>query len=156
MINHDTIKQAVERGTGLDHLTAGQAWAAYEASVKPEHLRQPMRYSVILLLASVEQKARQAFFGDVERNNTDEMIHRAYDEQHPMFLRGPILETLQEGMERFFPDLKATAVDDDGNSVYRLDHLAAALGASEEELLALAKEKGIEDRLQTKPIHTLH
>ncbi|MGP9635328.1 hypothetical protein ACT3R7_20000 [Halomonas sp. AOP43-A1-21] len=156
MINHDTIKQAAESGTGLDHLTPGQTWAAYEASVKPAHLRQPMRHSMILLLASVEQKARQAFFGGVEHGDTDVMIYRAYDEQHPMFLRGPILETLQEGMETFFPDLKATAVDDDGNAVYRLDHIAKALGASEEELLALAKEKGIENQLQTKPTHTLH
>lgn len=155
MINHDTIKQAAESGTGLDHLTPGQTWAAYEASVKPKHLRQPMRHSMILLLASVEQKARQAFFGGVERGDTDEMIHRAYDEQHPMFLRAPILETLQEGMETFFPDLKAV-VDDDGNPAYRLDHIAKALGASEEELLALAKEKGIEDQLQTKSVHTLH
>ncbi|NVF13763.1 hypothetical protein [Vreelandella maris] len=156
MINHDTIKQAAERGTGLDHLTPGQAWAAHEASVKPKHLRQPMRHSMILLLASVEQKARQAFFSGVEHGDTDEMIYRAYDDRHPMFLRGPILETLQEGMETFFPDLKATAVDDDGNAVYRLDNLAKALGASEEELLALAKEKGMEGRLQTKPIHILH
>ncbi|MBE0399004.1 hypothetical protein EI168_02630 [Halomonas sp. FME1] len=156
MINHDTIKQAAESGTGLDHLTQGQVWAAYKASVKPKHLRQPMRHSVILLLASVEQKARQAFFGGVERDDAEEMISRAYDEQHPMFLRGPILETLQEGMETFFPDLKATAVDDDGNAVYRLDQLAKALGSTEEELLALAKEKGVDNRLQTKPIHTLH
>jgi hypothetical protein len=156
MINHDTIKQAVERGTGLDHLTAGQAWAAYEANVKPKHLRQPMRHSMVLLLASVEQTARQAFFGGVEHCDTDAMIYRAYDEQHPMFLRAPILETLQEGMETFFPDLKATAVDDEGNSVYRLDHISKALGASEEELLALAKEKDMESQLQAKPIHTLH
>lgn len=156
MINHETIKQAAESGTGLDHLTPGQAWAAYEANVKPKHLRQPMRHSMVLLLASVEQKARQTFFGGVERGDTDEMIYRAYDEQHPMFLRAPILETLQEGMEKFFPDLKATAVDDDGNAVYRLDQLATALGASEEDLLTLAKEKGIEDRLQAKPIHNLH
>jgi|25BtaG_2_1085352.scaffolds.fasta_scaffold00029_46 hypothetical protein len=156
MINHDTIKHAAECGAGLDHLTPGQAWAAYSASVKPKHLRQPMRHSMILLLASVEQKARQAFFGGVERGDTDEMIYRAYDEQHPMFLRGPILETLQEGMETFFPDLKPTGVDDDGKTAYRLDHIAKALGATEEELLALAKEKGIEDQLKTKPIHTLH
>ncbi|MGE6780688.1 hypothetical protein ACQKFL_23915 [Vreelandella titanicae] len=156
MINHDTIKQAAESGAGLDHLTPGQAWSAYKANVKPKHLRQPMRRSMVLLLASVEQKARQAFFGGVEHGDTDEMIYRAYDEQHPMFLRGPILETLQEGMNKFFPDLKASAVDDDGNTVYRLDHLAKALGASEEELLALAKEKGMENRLQTKPVHTLH
>lgn len=156
MINHDTIKQAAESGTGLDHLTPGQAWAAHEASVNPKHLHQPMRHSMILLLASVEQKARQAFFGGVERGDTDEMISRAYDEQHPMFLRAPILETLQEGMEKFFPDLKATAVDDEGKAVYRLDHIAKALGATEDELLALAEEKGVDNRLQTKPIHTLH
>ncbi|MBP5979070.1 MAG: hypothetical protein KA748_02590 [Halomonas sp.] len=156
MINHDTIKQAAESGTGLDHLTPGQVWAAYKASVNPKHLRQPIRHSMILLLASLEQKARQAFFGGVGSGDTDEMIARAYDEQHPMFLRAPILETLQEGMETFFPNLKATAVDDDGSAVYRLDHIAKALGASEEELLALAKEKGIEDQLQTKPTHTLH
>lgn len=84
------------------------------------------------------------------------MINRAHDEDRQMFLRGPILEALREGMEEFFPGLKPSGVDEEGRPVFKLADLAHALDTSEEALLAHAEKVGIADQLRTTPPKPLH
>lgn len=157
MINHDAIKQAATTGQALSHLTAGQVWAAHKLDMPPERLQAPLTRHTTLLLAITEQEARDAFFGGVVPNDTDAMIARAYDEQHPPFLRLPILETLREGMATFFPDLKTAGYNDNGDAVYALADLAHALGVSEAELMQQAEQRGLTDRIQRTPApHRIH
>lgn len=130
-ITREALTQAAVTGQALSHLTAGQVWAAHKLAVPPERLQAPLTRHITLLLASIEQEARDAFFGGITPNDTDEMISRAYDKQHPPFLRLPILETLREGMDTFFPGLKPTGYDDSGEAVYALADIAHALEVSE-------------------------
>lgn len=154
-ITRHKLAQAAQEGVGIAHLTPGQAWAAWKVEIPPERLEKPLASHIAILLESVEQKARRLFF-DVAPNDVEAMISAAYDEQHPMFLRGPILETLREGMDEFFPSLKPCGVDDEGNAAYRLTDIAEALGATEEELLSHAEEKGLTDKLRTGSVNPLH
>jgi hypothetical protein len=156
-ITREALAQAATTGQALDHLTAGQAWAAHKLAVPPERLQAPLTHHITLLLASIEQEARDAFFGGMTPNDTDAMIARAYDEQHPPFLRLPILETLREGMNEHFPDLKPAGYDDSGEAVYALADIANALEVSEAELLQHAKQRGLTDRIQRTPApHRIH
>lgn len=155
-ITRETLTRAAETGAGLDHLTAGQAWAANKLSVPPARLKRPLASHIAVLLDNIERKARDAFFGGVERSDTDAMIARAYDEQHPPFLRQPILDALREGMGRCFPGLKPAGVDDNGESVYALADIAHALEVSEDELLQHAEQRGLTDRIQRQSVHRIH
>lgn len=155
-ITRDTLAQAAAHGLGIGHLTPGQAWAAHRLAMPPERLEKPLASHIAALLENVERLARRRFFDDVAPDNAEAMIHRAHDEDHPMFLRGPILETLRDGMEEFFPGLKPSSVDEEGRPVFKLADLAQALGASEEDLLAHAEKMGIADQLRTTPPKPLH
>ncbi|MBZ9568504.1 hypothetical protein [Modicisalibacter tunisiensis] len=155
-ITRDSLAQAAQEGTGIAHLSPGQAWAAHHLAMPPERLEKPLAPHITELLESVERLAQRRFFGDVAPGDAEAMIHRAHDEDHPMFLRLPILETLREGMSEHFPDLKPAGYDDQGNPVYSLADLAEALGASEEDLLAHAEEAGFADQLRTTPPKPLH
>lgn len=155
-ITRDELAQAAQEGTGLDHLTPGQAWAADHLDLALALLEMPLAPSVAVLLQRTEDIARRAFFDPVGPDDAEAMIQAAYDERHPMFLRGPILETLREGMSEFFPGLKPSGVDKDGNQLFNLADLAAALGASEEDLLAHAEEAGFADQLSTEKPSPLH
>lgn len=150
-ITREALTQAAATGQALSHLTAGQAWAAHKLCVPPERLQAPLTRHIALLLASIEQEARDAFFGGVTPNDTDEMISRAYDQQHPPFLRLPILETLREGFNEHFPELKPAGYDDSGEAVYALADIAHALEVSEAELLQHAEQRGLADRIQCQP-----
>lgn len=156
-ITREALAQAATTGQALSHLTAGQAWAAHKLAVPPERLQAPLTHHITLLLASIEQEARDAFLGGVKPNDTDEMISRAYDEQYPPFLRQPILETLREGMDTFFPGLKPAGYDDSGEVVYALADLANALEVGEDELLQHAEQRGLTDQIQRTPApHRVH
>jgi|SRR5690554_5154832 len=156
-ITRDTLTQAAQEGTSIAHLSPGQAWAAHHLAVPPEHLEKPLAPHIAVLLDSIEQKERRAFFGSISHpDDAEGMIQAAYDEQHPMFLRGPILETLREGMSEFFPGLKPSGVDDEGNPLFSLADIAQELGASEEDLLAHAEAMGLTNQLRTDPPKPLH
>lgn len=156
-ITREALAQAATNGEALSHLTAGQVWAAHKLCVPPERLQKPLASHIASLLDNVERKARREFFGGVTTNDTDEMISRAYDQQHPPFLRLPILETLKEGMDTFFPALKPAGYDDNGEAVYALADLAHALEVSEAELLQHAEQRGLTDRIQRTPApHRIH
>jgi hypothetical protein len=156
-ITRESLTQAATHGQPLDHLTAGQVWAAHKLAIPPERLQRPLASHIGTLLENVERKARRHFFEGVERGDTDTMIARAYDEQHPPFLRLPILETLREGMSEHFPDLKPAGYDDQGQAVYALADIAQALEVSEAELLRHAEQRGLTDRIQrTQAPHRIH
>lgn len=156
-ITREALAQAATNGQALSHLTAGQVWAANKLCVPPERLQKPLASHIAALLDNVERKARREFFGGVEHNDTDAMIARAYDEQHPPFLRLPILETLREGFSEHFPALKPAGYDDSGEAVYALADLAHALEVSEAELLQHAEQRGLTDRIQRTPApHRIH
>ena len=156
-ITRDTLTQAAQEGTGIAHLSPGQAWAAHHLAIPPERLEKPLAPHIAVLLDSIEQKERRAFFGSISHpDDAEGMIQAAYDEQHPMFLRGPILEILREGMSEFFPGLKPCGVDNEGDAAYRLSDIAEALGASEEDLLTHAEAMGFTDQLRTDPPKPLH
>ncbi|MDZ7852333.1 MAG: hypothetical protein U5L98_06705 [Halomonas sp.] len=154
-ITRDTLAQAAQEGTGIAHLSPGQAWAAHRLAMPPERLEKPLAPHIAALLENVERMAHRRFFDDVAPDDAEAMIHRAYDEDHPMFLRGPLLETLREGMVEFMPGLTPSGVNDKGEAVYRLTDIAAALDVTEDELLARAEAMGLKDRLSTT-IHPLH
>lgn len=155
-ITREALNQAAVTGQPLSHLTAGQAWAAHKLCVPPERLQKPLASHIAALLDNVERKASREFFGGVTPNDADEMISRAHDEQHPPFLRLPILETLKEGMDTFFPGLKPAGYDDSGEAVYALADLAHALEVSEAELLQHAEQRGLTDRIQRQSVHRIH
>lgn len=155
-ITREALTQAAVTGQALSHLTAGQVWAAHKLAVPPERLQAPLTRHITLLLASIEQEARDAFFGGITPNDTDAMISRAYDQQHPPFLRLPILETLREGFNEHFPELKPTGYDDQGEPVYSLADIAHALEVSEAELLQHADQRGLTDRIQRQTVHRIH
>lgn len=144
-ITREALAKAATTGQPLDHLTAGQVWAAHKLYVPPERLQKPLASHITALLDNVERKARRKFFGGVEHNDTDVMISHAYDKQHPPFLRLPILETLKEGMDTFFPGLKPAGYDDSGEAVYALADLAHALEVSEADLVDHAEQRGLTD-----------
>lgn len=156
-ITREALAHAATTGQALSHLTAGQVWAAHKLAVPPERLQAPLTHHITLLLASIEQEARDAFFGGVAPNDADEMISRAYDEQHPPFLRLPILETLREGFNEHFPELKPTGYDDQGQAVYALADIAQALDVPEDELLDHAEQRGMLDQIKQTPApHRVH
>lgn len=155
-ITREALTQAATHGQPLDHLTAGQVWAAHKLCVPPERLQKPLASHIAALLDNVERKARREFFGGVTPNDTDAMISRTYDKQHPPFLRQPILETLREGMDTFFPGLKPAGYDDSGEAVYALADIAHALEVSDAELLQHAEQRGLADRIQGTPVHRIH
>ncbi|HDZ49285.1 hypothetical protein LCGC14_0185210 [marine sediment metagenome] len=154
-ITREALAQAATNGQALSHLTAGQAWAAHKLCVPPERLQKPLASHIGALLDNVERKARREFFGGVKPNDTDAMISRAYDQQQPPFLRLPILETLKEGMDTFFPGLKPAGYDS-GEAVYALADLAHALEVSEAELLQHAEQRGLTGRIQRQTVHRIH
>jgi hypothetical protein len=155
-ITHETMTQAAAHGLGIGHLSPGQTWAAHIIGIPADRLQEPMEPIVREALADVERVARSQFFDDVAPDDAEAMIQRAHDEAHPMFLRGPILETMHEGMAKFFPSLKASGVDEEGRPLFNLADIAQALGASEEDLLAHAETMGIADQLRTTPPKPLH
>ncbi|MGP9629222.1 hypothetical protein ACT3TA_07255 [Halomonas sp. AOP42-C1-46] len=156
-ITREALTQAAVTGQALSHLTAGQVWAAHKLCVPPERLQKPLASHIAALLDNVERKARREFFGGVTPDDTDAMISRAYDQQHPLFLRLPILETLREGMNEHFPDLKPAGYDDQGQAVYALADIAQALDVPEDELLDHAEKQGMLDQIkQTPATHRVH
>ncbi|AYF33628.1 MAG: hypothetical protein VYB20_13115 [Pseudomonadota bacterium] len=156
-ITRESLTQAATHGQPLDHLTAGQVWAAHKLAIPPERLQRPLASHIGILLENVERKARRHFFGGVERSDTDTMIARAYDEQHPPFLRLPILEVLRQGMDEHFPDLKPAGYDDQGQAVYALADIAQALDVPEDELLDHAEQQGMLDQIKQTPApHRVH
>ncbi|PJX15629.1 hypothetical protein CWI66_00625 [Halomonas sp. 141] len=156
-ITRESLSQAATHGQPLDHLTAGQVWAAHKLAIPPERLQRPLASHIAALLDNVERKARREFFGGVTPNDTDTMINRAYDEQHPPFLRLPILETLREGMSELFPGLRPAGYDDQGNPAYNLADIAQALDVPEDELLDHAEQRGMLDQIKTTPApHRVH
>lgn len=156
MITREAIQQAASQGHGIGHLTPGQTWAAHRLAIPSERLQRPLAGHIAILLANTERVARERFFGGVQPGDTDEMIRRAHDDQHPPFLTHPLRETLSEGLAEHFPDLKPGGVDDDGNVVYRLADIAQALGVTEEELHREAERRGIADKIQSTSVHPLH
>lgn len=155
-ITRETLTQAAAHGLGIGHLSPGQTWAAHRLAMPPERLTRPLAPHIAALLDNVERMARSCFFDDVAPDDAEAMIQRAHDEAHPMFLRGPILETLHEGIEDFFPGLKPSGVDEEGRPLFNLADLSQALGASEEDLLAHAETMGIASQLRTTPPKPLH
>ncbi|MGC3873805.1 hypothetical protein ACPF7Z_11105 [Halomonas sp. GXIMD04776] len=155
-ITREALAQAARQGAGLAHLSPGQAWAAHDLGLSPESLQAPLSPHLAVLLERKECMARRAFFDPVAPDDAEAMIRQAHDETHPMFLRGPILETLREGMSELYPGLKPTGVNDDGQPLYNLANLAEVLGASEDDLLDMADEKGIRDSLHTGTVNPLH
>lgn len=155
-INRDALTQAAQEGTGIEYLTPGQAWAADHLALALEHLEKPLALHIAVLLESIEQKARRAFFDPIGRDDAEAMIQAVYDEQHPMFLRGPILKTLRDGFNEFFPGLKPSGVNENGSPLFNLAGLAKALDADEDDLLAHAEKAGFADQLRTMPPNPLH
>lgn len=156
-ITRESLTRAATNGQPLDHLTAGQVWAAHKLAIPPERLQRPLASHIGILLENVERKARRAFFGGVEHGDVDKMIARSHDEQHPPFLRLPILETLREGLNEHFPDLKPAGYDDEGQPVYALADIAQALDVPEDELLDHAEQRGMLDQIQQTPApHRVH
>jgi hypothetical protein len=45
------------------------------------------------------------------------------------------MQTLYEGFRRFFPDLKPTHYDDDGNAFFEVKEVAECLGMTTEEVI---------------------
>ena len=84
-ITRDSLAQAAQEGTGIAHLSPGQAWAAHRLAMPPERLEKPLAPHITELLESVERLAQRRFFGDVAPGDAEAMIHRAHDEDHPMF-----------------------------------------------------------------------
>lgn len=152
----DELSQAAYEGTGWDHLTPGQAWAADALDLPLARLKVPLAPSIAVLLQRTEDIARRAFFDPIGPEDAEAMIQAAYDEDHPMFLRRPIMETLREGFNEFFPGLKPSGVDENGNQLFNLADLAVALETSEEELQAHAEEAGFADQLRTEKPNPLH
>lgn len=155
-LTRNAIAEAVENGTGLAHLTPGQTWAAHHLKLSPEQLQPPILPHIAVLMERTVDMARRHFFEGVAPDDTDTMIQRSYNEAHPMFLRGPILETLKEGMGQCFPDLKPSGVDQAGRQLFHLADLARVLGVSEEALLAHAEKVGMTGQLNTTPPNPLH
>lgn len=156
IITRDLLAQAAHEGTGIEYLTPSQAWAADHLALALEHLEKPLAPHIAVLLESIEQKARRAFFDPIGRDDAEAMIQAVYDKQHPMFLRGPILETLREGFNELFPGLKPPGVDENGSPLFNLSDLTKALGADEDDLLAYAEEAGFAEELRTTPPNPLH
>ncbi|MBN8412995.1 hypothetical protein [Halomonas litopenaei] len=122
----------------------------------PERRTRPLASHIAALLDNVERLACRRFFDGVLKDDAEEMIKRAYDEGNPIFLRGPIMETLNDGMQEFFPGLKPSGVDDEGRQVFNLADLAEALGTREEDLLAHAEKMGLKAQLRTTSPNPLH
>lgn len=156
MITREAIEQAASQGHGIGHLTPGQTWAAHRLAIPSERLQKPLASHIATLLANIERIARGRFFGGVQSGDTEAMVAAAYDERHPMYLRRPILETLQVGLEKLFPELKPTGVDRDGNAVFNTADLAQAFGVPEETLLAEIGRRGWTDKLGTGPAQLRH
>ncbi|MBW6390208.1 hypothetical protein [Billgrantia antri] len=156
-ITRNSLAQAAQEGTGIAHLSPGQAWAAHRLAMPPERLEKPLAPHIAALLENVERVAARKFFASTDRDDTESIIRVAHDEAQPMFLRAPILQTLRQGMVECLPDLTPSGVNDKGEPVYRLAKIAAALDVPEEELLARAEAMGLKDKLSTTPhVHPLH
>lgn len=99
-ITRDTLAHAAAHGRGIAHLTPGQAWAAHTLAMPPERLEKPLASHIAALLENVERLARRRFVEDVASDDAEAMILHAHDEDYPMFLRIPALETLNETWSR--------------------------------------------------------
>lgn len=156
-ITRDSLAKAAQEGTGIAHLSPGQAWAAHRLAMPPERLEKPLAPHIAALLENVERMAARQFFASADRDNAESIIRAAHDEAHPMYLRAPMLETLRQGMVECLPGLRPSGVNGEGQPVYRLADIAAALDVTEEELLARAEAMGMQDQLSTTPqVHPLH
>lgn len=157
IITRDSLAQAAQEGTGIAHLSPGQAWAAHRLAMPPERLEKPLAPHIAALLENVERMAARQFFASADRDDAESIIRVAHDEDHPMFLRAPMLEEMRQGMVECLPGLTPSGVNDKGEPVYRLADIAAALDVPEEELLARAEAMGMKDQLSTTPqVHPLH
>ena len=154
-ITRDSLALDAQEGIGIAHLSPGQAWAAHRLAVPPERLEKPLAPHIAALLENVERMAARQFFASADRDNAESIFRAAHDEEHPMFLRLPMLETLRQGMVECLPGLTPSGVNDKGEAVYRLADIAAALNVPEEELLARAEAIGMKDRLSTT-VNLLH
>lgn len=67
-----------------------------------------------MLLERTGDIVRRAFFDPVAPDNADAMIRVAHDDQHPIFLRAPILEILRKGMVELMLVLTLSRVNDKG------------------------------------------
>lgn len=155
-ITRDTLAQAAQEGTGIAHLSPGQAWAAHRLAIPPERLENPLAPHITALLENVERMAARQFFDSADRDDAESIIRVAHDEAHPMFLRAPLLETLRQGTVECLPGLTPSGVNDEGEPVYRLADIAAALDVPEGELLARAEAMGLKDRMEAGPVHSVH
>lgn len=157
IITRDSLAQAAQEGTGIGHLSPGQAWAAHRLAMPPERLEKPLAPHIAALLENIERKVTREFFASADRDDVDSIIRVAHDEDQPMFLRAPMLKEMRQGMVECLPGLTPSGVNDKGEPVYRLADIAAALDVPEEELLARAEAMGLKDQLSTTPqVHPLH
>ncbi|MDT8895793.1 hypothetical protein RSO41_14135 [Halomonas sp. I1] len=155
-ITRTGLAEAAQHGYGIDHLTPGQAWAANSMELSPEHLEHPLKDAIADLLANIEHAARRRFYSRVAPHEPESVIRLAYDEDHPMFLRAPILEKMSEGKERIYSSMKPAGINEEGFPSYRLADLAQVLGTSEEVLMDHAKALGITTQHRTTPLQPLH
>ncbi|WP_275289321.1 hypothetical protein [Halomonas elongata] len=155
-ITRASITEADEQGRGIGHLTPGQVWAAHQLALSPGHLESPLADPVADLLANIEHAARRRFYGDVVPNDAESIIQLACDENHPMFLRAPILAKLSDGTEEIYSSLKPAGINEEGFPSYRLVDLAQVLGTSEEVLMDYTKALGITTQHRTTPLEPLH
>ncbi|WP_417794728.1 hypothetical protein [Terasakiella pusilla] len=154
MIDHKSLEQAAMSGYGLDHLTPAQAWAAHSKGVALEKLTRPLSGSVKVLLEHHARKAEKAFRRAAK--TTEEVIDIAYDEAYPAWLRKPLQDILREGMRKHFPDLKPTAVDDNGNPLYSAADMAKTFGVEEDDLHEFAEREGYADSIYSGPVNPIH
>lgn len=144
-ITRESLNQAATHGQPLDHLTAGQVWAAHKLAMPPERLEKPLAPHIALLLQEAADKASRSFH--LVYPNSAAMISAAYDDRHPMFLRRPVQEVISASLSETFPGLRPTGVNEDGTEFYSLAGLAKALRTSEEALLELAMGQAIEEEI---------
>jgi len=61
-ITRESLAKAAQEGTGIAHLSPGQAWAAHLLAMPPERLEKPLAPNITALLENVERMAARRFF----------------------------------------------------------------------------------------------
>lgn len=69
IITRDSFAQAAQEGTGIAHLSPGQAWAGHRLTMAPERLSLPPAPHIAALLENIERKVTREFFAGADRDD---------------------------------------------------------------------------------------
>lgn len=155
------LSELAETGGAFDGTTPAQTWAMHKLVQGGTHMKDLMDIELDehfdRIITKMEQEARDQFADAIsDLDDRGAIVHAAYDESHPAFIRLQLKQAMRETFNSMYPALKPTGVDDEGQKLYNLADVAETLGAREEELLDHAEEAGFADQLSTTPPKPLH